>query len=212
MAKGNRTDSRRETKHLQENNSRYKQEIDTYKEYALNRKKNRVHTQEQVTVLYENLCQYIEEQRQQDKPLTVAGAILAAGIDTSIWYRMKNGDYDFLLDEFLDLHDIDLDEAPVDEAGMKYGVVDGVKVLFIEYGEVVKRYMLLLQEQAEQRLYSKGGKVTDIFTLKALHGWQDSPQVINDNRTLNIDLVASPEEAKAALDRLGEARRPIEKK
>lgn len=202
LGKGNRTNSRRETKHLQENNSRYKQEIDSYKQYCENRKKARVHTQEQVKAFYENLCRYIEEQQEQEKPLTVSGAILAVGVDTSIWYRMRNGDFDYRLDEFLDVNGIDLDEAPVDEAGLKYCIVDGQKVLLIEFSEVIKRYMLLLQEQAEQRLYSKGGKVTDIFTLKALHGWQDSPGVVNDNRTLNIDLIATPEEARFALERL----------
>lgn len=204
MAKGNRTDSRRETAHLQANNNRFKKEIDSYKQYCQNRRKNRVYTQERVTSLYDNLCRYIEEQQEQEKPLTVAGAILAAGIDNSIWYRMKDGHYDYRLDEFLDVNGIDLDEAPVDEAGLKYCTVDGQKVLLTEYSEIIKRYMLLLQEQAEQRLYSKGGKVTDIFALKALHGWQDSPQVVHDNRTLNIDLIASPEEARMAMERLKE--------
>ena len=202
MAKGNRTDSRRETAHLRANNSRFKSEIDTYKEYCQNRKKNRVHTQEQVTTLYENLCRYIEEQQEQEKPLTVAGAILAAGVDHSVWYRMRDGEYDYRLDEYLDQHNIELAEAPVDEAGMKFSIVTGRKVLLIEYSDICKRYMLLLQEQAEQRLYSKGGKVTDIFTMKTLHGWQDSPQVFNDNRTLNIDVVASLDEAQAAMERL----------
>lgn len=201
MAKGNRSDSRRETAHLQANNSRYKQEIDTYKTYAENRKKARVHTQEQVLRFYENLCRYIEEQQEQEKPLTVSGAILATCVDTSIWYRMRNGDFDYRLDEFLDVNGIDLDEAPVDEAGLKYCIIEGQKVLLIEFSEVIKRYMLLLQEQAEQRLYSKS-RVGDIFTLKSLHGWQDSPQVVNDNRTLNIDLIATPEEARFALERL----------
>ena len=203
MAKGNRTGSRRETAHLQANNERFRQEINTYKQYAENRRRSRTYKQEQMTVLYESLCEYIKQRQEQEKPLTVAGAILATGIDDTMWYSMRNGDLDYRLDEFLDLHGISLDDAPVDEAGMKYCIVDGEKVLLIEFSALIKRYMLLLQAQAEERLYSKSGKVTDIFALKALHGWQDSSQqTVYDNRTLNLNMVAPLEEAQAAMKRL----------
>ena len=58
--------------------------------------------------------------------------------------------------------------------------------------------MLAVEEQTEERLYSKG-RVGDIFSLKAVHGWQEdnTPQTVN--QTL---VIASPEEAERAIKML----------
>ena len=58
--------------------------------------------------------------------------------------------------------------------------------------------MLAVEEQTEERLYSKG-RVGDIFSLKAVHGWQEdqAPQTVN--QTL---VIATEEQARKAIDLL----------
>ena len=202
--KGNRTDSRRETAHLRAYTRTLSEETESYRKFAENRRKRRRFTQQAAGKFYDLLVAYIEEQAEQGQPLTIAGACLAMGVDVSCFYRMKNGDYDGRLIEFLDEYGIDEDEAEIDERGLPTVEVNGEVCALIAYSDLVKRFLLLLQEQAERRLYSKSGKVTDIFTLRALFGWQDGTTTINDNRSITLNTVAPLEEAAAAMKRLSD--------
>lgn len=58
--------------------------------------------------------------------------------------------------------------------------------------------MLAIEAQTEERLYSKG-RVGDIFSLKAVHGWKEdtAPQTVN--QTL---VIASEEQARQAINLL----------
>lgn len=195
--KGNRTDSRRETDHLKEFSKRQSEDIARYKEQAEKRRKARKYRQEDLGTILARLNDYIHTQTEQEKPLTVAGMIRAAEVGKDTWYRMIGGEYDYRLIEYCDLHDIDIDTIPLD--GIPTATDDdGNEIALIAYSEALQKAMLAIEEQTEERLYSKG-RVGDIFSLKAVHGWQEDshPQQVTNNL-----VIASPEQAKRAIDLL----------
>jgi len=53
--KGNRTKSERNTKHITALSTRYKEELQGYKEFAENRRKNRTLKQEDIKLYYDKL-------------------------------------------------------------------------------------------------------------------------------------------------------------
>jgi hypothetical protein len=203
--KGNRTNSKRETKHLTEASKAISKDIGKYKETAEKVRSKRKYKQEDLTVIYERIKDYIRQRTVTtdgdyiDKPLTVSGMILASGISKATWYEMLKGDYDYRLYEYIDLHNIDLDTITDDIDGIPYVVDDkGAVVLLIVHSEILQKAMLAIEAQTEERLYSKG-RVGDIFSLKAVHGWREeaSPQTVN--QTL---VIASEEQARKAIDML----------
>lgn len=202
--KGNKSSSARETKHLKEYTRQLSAEQAGYRKFAEARRRNRRFTQEALLEFYDLMVEYVTEQIEAGEPLTIAGCCLAMGIDTSCFYRMKAGDYDGRLVEFMSEHGIDEDAVEIDERGLPVVCIDGVKTAFIPYSELIKKYMLLLQEQCEKRLYSNKSSVNDIFALRSLFGWQDGATVVNDNRQITLNKFASLEEAKDALKRLSE--------
>jgi hypothetical protein len=109
---------------------------------------------------------------------------------------MLAGDYDYKLFEYCDLHNIDINS--IDQTTTVVTDEENNDILLITYSQALQKAMLAVEEQTEERLYSKG-RVGDIFSLKAVHGWQEdnTPQTVN--QTL---VIASPEEAERAIKML----------
>ena len=197
MAKGNRSNSKRNTTAIQGYNDKFKQEIDGYKQFAEARRKNRVFTQEQVTVFHEGIKKYFEEKSSDDEPFTISGILLELNLNETIFYRMKNGEYDYRLYEYIDINGIDEADIMYDNENLPYVMSGEKKVLLIPFSEIVEKAYLRLQEQIEERLYEKG-RVGDIFALKSKHGWNDSgdtPHTVN--QTL---VIATEEQARRAIE------------
>lgn len=199
MAKGNRSDSKRNSEHIVALNKQFKEEIQGYKEFAENRRKNRTLRQEDLKSYHDKLFAYIDKCKAEDEPITRAGMMLALGVDQTTFYRILGFEYDYRLYEYIDMNNVSDDDVFVDVSG--YEAVRGVNgevVLLIPYSEILQKAVLMLEEQTEQRLY-KSGKVGDIFALKSLHGWQEDekPQTVNQNL-----IIASPEQARQAINLL----------
>lgn len=200
--KGNRTDSKRETAHLTETMKQFSEDVATYKEIAEKVRQSRKYKQEDVIKVYERLSTYIENQREEDRPLTVSGMIKASGLSKSTWYEMLKGDYDYQLYQVLDIHKIDiadtveeLDTIPVVNTNIND---KEERIMLIVWSEMLQKAMLSIEEQTEERLYSKG-RVGDIFALKSVHNWKEeqSPQTVN--QTL---VIATEEQARKAIELL----------
>lgn len=196
--KGNRTKGQpRNGKWLAEYSKRESEDIGKYKEAAERRRKKRKYRQEDLIGIIQRVNAYIQEQRDSDRPFTVSGMIRAAQVSKSSWYEMLAGEYDYRLIEYCDHHNIDLDSIPT---GATTTITDaeGNEVVLITYAEALQKAMLAVEEQTEERLYSKG-RVGDIFSLKAVHGWQEdqAPQTVN--QTL---VIATEEQARKAIDLL----------
>nr|DAH13064.1 MAG TPA: hypothetical protein [Caudoviricetes sp.] len=197
--KGNRTPGQpRNGVGLAEISRRESAEIAKYREIAEKQRKAKKYKQEDLAGIVKRLNSYITEQTEQEKPLTVAGMIRAAGVSKSAWYEMIGGEYDYRLYQYAEYHNIDIDAVPHTGDIPTLTDSDGEEILLITYREALQKAMLAIEEQTEERLYSKG-RVGDIFSLKAVHGWQEDsqPQSVTNNL-----VIASPEQAKRAIDLL----------
>lgn len=197
--KGNRTPGQpRNGARLAEISRRESEEIAKYRAIAEKQRKAKKYKQEDLAGIVRRLNDYIEEQMANDKPLTVAGMIRSAGVSKDTWYRMICGDYDYHLYQYIDYHNIELDTLPQTDGIPTMKDSNGAEILLISYSEALQKAMLAVEEQTEERLYSKG-RVGDIFSLKAVHGWQEDsqPQQVTNNL-----VIASPEQAKRAIDLL----------
>ena len=198
--KGNRAKGQpRQGKLLTEASKAYSDTLTHYKKLAEERRKASPYRQEEAINMYSRLQQYVAEKTADDKPITVSGLILAARCSSDTWRRMRSGDYDFRLYEYIDMYNVDVDSITEFLDGFPVFIdAQGNRILLITYGTIVQKALLQLQEQTETRLYEKG-RVGDIFALKAQHGWQEdnTPQSVN-----NTLVIASPEQAKRAIDLL----------
>lgn len=194
--KGNRTNSRRNSTVAVAASKQFGDEVSRYKEIAEKMRQKRKIKQEDVYTVYCRLNEYIERQRNGERPLTVAGMIQAAGVSRSTWYEMAGGDYDYQLYQLIDTYNLsptyNIDGIPATDTE-----INGEKqtILLIQWSYLIEKGMLAIEEQTEERLYSKG-RVGDIFALKAVHGWQEEPSPQTVNQTL---VIASPEQAREAI-------------
>lgn len=193
--KGNRTKTGRNPQKAININKQFGEEVAAYKEVAEKIRRAKKYKQEDLAAIYKRIMDYVADKREQDKPITVSGMILASGISRATWYEMLSGDYDYRLYQYIDTHNID-EMARTDIDGMEAVInSEGEVVLLNCYSEILQKAMLMLEEQTEERLY-KSGRVGDIFSLKAIHGWREeqSPQTVN--QTL---VIATEEQAREAI-------------
>lgn len=157
----------------------------------------------------------MDEERGRTKPYTLTGLQIAAGVSDETFRRYAQGiNDDALIDVIKQTTDGQLieDESQIYKAERELisqcykrddlrGYLDFLYLpdarVFsdISFSGVIKRARLLVQQQAEQRLYTRGS-VADIFTLKARYGWQEQ------NTTVHRFEIATSEEAKKALEEL----------
>lgn len=195
--KGNRTRTGRNPAAAIEINKQIGQDISRYKEIAENARKARKWKQEDLAGIHERLKRHIEESS-EEKPLTIGGMILASGMNKDSWYAAANGEYDYRLYEYMELHGIDAASASMTDDGIPYISVDNRVILLICYSEILQKALLMKEAEDERRLLKKG-RVADIFNMKALHNWQEETSPHTVNQTL---VLASPEQARDAIKML----------
>jgi len=187
---------KRNTTEITEYNTRYSNEISEYKAFAEKRRNNRVYKQEQMFSLIEKLSDYVETKHRENKPLTVAGMLLAIGWNTDVWRRARDGDYDYLLEEYISLNDIK-DSDVQDADGLPYVSTANGNVSLIPYSLFVEKASLLIQEEREEKCSStRGNPAGNIFLLKAQHGFREEDTPTTVNQTL---VIADREQATEAL-------------
>ena len=182
------------------------EDIASYKEIAEKVRRNKKYRQEEVLTVYNRLNAYIERQNTEDRPLTVSGMIKASGINKTTWYDMLGGDHDYMLYQLIDTYNIDMDNT-YDIDGIPAVTINingnDAEILLITWRELLEKAMLSIEEQTEERLYSKG-RVGDIFSLKAVHGWQEE----QTPHTVNQTLIIGESDARKAIEALEKARLP----
>lgn len=197
--KGNRTNSKRDSSVMVAASKQFGEEVRRYKEIAEKMRQSRKFKQEEVYNVYKRLNEYIERQREEDRPLTVAGMVNSTGMSKGTWYEMAAGDYDYQLPQLIDTYEL---EPTIEIDGLPATIceINGEKrtILLIPWSFLTEKAMLAIEEQTEERLYSKG-RVGEIFALKAVHGWREEPSPQTVNQTL---VIASPEQARDAIKAL----------
>jgi len=189
-------------------NTWYSQDIEEYKRFAEGRSQSHRFTQEYLTELTEKIIVYIEEQKDADKPITIAGFYLALGIQKKDYFRMKNGEFDYRLFQFMEYKGISPEDIQRDWQEplgyIEYWIdADGQLWVMNTYSEIIEKALLLMQMQTEERLLTakNNSQVSAaIFLLKAKFGWSDKPDV-NIYNTLQYSTTQLPtyEEAKRSL-------------
>lgn len=180
-------------------NAVYSDEVARYKEMALKRKDNSKINQKFISDMYFREKAYVEKCEKTGTPITMSGITMASGLSSKSFKNLRDGEYDYSLHMFADYYEVNLDGEP-------HEYIDGIPavntergVVLLAYGsELIERFCLLHQNQTEIRMY-ENGKVTDIFTLKAQHKWQEEEKQQVQNNTL---VIASESEAKMALSNL----------
>lgn len=160
---------------------------------AENRRKRSPYSAEKQGSLIQKLSDYVESQKAEGKPLTIAGFMLASGIPKKTWYEMRDGRYDASIEEYKMLKGIPEDAE-------NYVTEDGEVLPLVLWSDVIERcYLLAQQEREEACVAGKAGNVIgNIFLLKAHHGLNDQPDHIQHQQ--NIQIVANSEMALKALE------------
>lgn len=172
-------------------------ETNSYKALAESRRAQRVLRQQDAHIMLKKMVDYVEENQNNGKPLTISGLNLAMGVSSKIFHKARHGDFDFYMDEFMELNGYTDDDIEWID-GMPW--IDGV--LMIPYSEIMDYAILRVQEQREIACSSlKGNPVGNIFLLKSQNGLreEDSPQTVN--QTL---VIADADKAREALKLLGD--------
>lgn len=148
-----------------------------FREYMVKRVDRRKYNLEYFTSLYYNVMAYRDS-------LTVAKIILISGMDRKTFYEAKNGKYDDSLAMYLYKEEIEESEAEiVDGLPMHNGVI------LLPPSEIIEKLYLIMEDRiTEELLESKNmPQVTSrIFLKKAVFGYSDQPQTINQTNVLNI--------------------------
>ena len=110
MGKSGKTDR------IEQFNTWFSQDIESYKEFAKNRVAAVRYSQEYLTELAWNIKDYLTEQEKNDTPFTVTGLYVSLGMQKKDYYRAKNGEFDWRLYQFTDFHGITLDEIVLQHA------------------------------------------------------------------------------------------------
>ena len=193
---GNRTNHRPESaEHIGKLNAAFAQELAGYREFAAARRNRRKYTQEGMTDMYTRVCEYAQECERAHAPMTIAGVQMALNTNKDFWSKAQAGEYDFLLEEYLALHNLTEDDFTYIDGEPWHVYTDAdtgecAQVMLIPFSDFVQKVRLILQDQLERNLYTnKGNPAGSIFSLKAQFDWQEdhAPQhlvqqlVIADN-------------------------------
>ena len=148
-----------------------------FREYMVRRIDQRKYNLEFFTGLYYDVLSY-------GKTLTVAKIILISGMDKKTFYKAKNGEYDDSLAMFLYKEGIEESEAEI---------VDGLPVykgiILLPPSEIIEKLYLIMEDRiTEEMLEAKNmPQVTSrIFLKKAVFGYSDQPQTVNQTNILQI--------------------------
>lgn len=150
-----------------------------FRDYMVRRIDTRKYNLEYFTGLFYSVKEYAK-----GNPLSVARIILMSGMDKKTFYEAKNGKYDDSLAMYLYKEGIEESEAEiVDGLPMHNGVI------LLPPSEIIdKLYLMMEAKITEELLQAKNmPQVTSrIFLKKAVFGYSDQPQTINQTNVLNI--------------------------
>lgn len=186
---------------LQEASRDMAERVEHYRKIAERQSKVIKYGQPYAATLRDNLAEYITEQQNRGKPLTIAGMIRASGFSMDTYYRYKKGEADHLLYAYMDGHGISYEQE-----GNEIITQNGEKVFLCRMSEIIKSAELAVQQQREEACSSlRGNPAGNIFLLKAQQDFQDTPpdQRTTNNNTLVMN-ISTLDEAKEAMKRLEE--------
>lgn len=206
MAKGNRNHKSIKPVQYGETAKMWSEEVKGYKAYAEERRSRRKWSQEALGDIYKGIIEYADNCRKNKEPMTIAGTMLATGTNKDVWYKARQGDMDYLLEEFVELNNISDNDIFLDDYNIPWcsftdeNTGEIREVILIYWSEVAKTRDLMIQEQLERNCYTnRGNPAGSIFSLKAQFNWREdeTPQHLVQQL-----VIADLDQAKKALEML----------
>ena len=155
------------------------QKREEFRDYMVRRIDRRKYDLEYFSGLYFNVLSYASEHT-----MSVAQIILMSGMDRKTFYQAKNGKYYDSLAMYLYKEGIEESEAElVDGIPMHNGVI------VLPPSEIIEKLYLIMEAKITEELLAAKNmpQVTSrIFLEKAVFGYTDQPQVVNQTNVLNI--------------------------
>lgn len=188
-------------------------DLQRYKDFAAARRKNRVYHAVNLSERIRRAEEIAEECGKQGKPFTIGQIMIAADIcNNDTWARIKAGEKDYLLFEYIELNNITEEKCLYTEDGTPYieaqdeitgQVVDFPLVLYSDRLEKIYKWQ---ESILEGNLYKSRNMPTvtgSIFGLKNTHKWSDQPQETEKVSRQTL-IIADKSQAMKALDMLRE--------
>lgn len=172
---------------------------DRAKQMVINRRAHSPVRVERIPEMVAAWDEYTRSQQEARRPVTWAGYAMAGGISYDSINRMRQGELDYVVEEYKLTHDLHPDsEYWIDDNGEEH--------ILARFSDLVKSHCELpIMDQLESNCYQlKGNQVGSIFGLKARFGWQDdSPQVQHNTAVV----VADADKARNLLEMINPAKR-----
>ena len=150
-----------------------------FRDYMVRRIDQRRYNLEYFTKLYYDVMSYA-----RTHTMSVAQIILLSGMDRRTFYKARDGMYDDSLAMYLFKEGIEESEAEiVDGLPMHNGVI------LLPPSEIIEKLYLIMEAKVTEELLAAKTmpQVTSrIFLEKAVFGYSDQPQTINQTNVLNI--------------------------
>ena len=146
---------------------------------------------ERTPEVLEAIEDYVEDRRRSGRPLTHAGFMLAMGLTSDVYYKLR--DYDHVIEEYKIIHGLPEDATT-------YTDQDGNERPLVLWSTIKEKCDALIQEQLEENCYTnRGNPAGSIFGLKARFQWSEdgTPQHVVNNL-----VIADGEQAQKALKML----------
>lgn len=179
----------------------YVSDIEGYKKFAEARNKARKYKQEFASTLTERLDAYMEECEAMHKPCSMARMILASGVNRDTFQRMRNGEYDYIAEQYRIEHEHCA--LVIDDFGNEYIInEDGVQVSLVPFSAIIEKSILRLEAMREEACgLTRGNPAGNIFLLKSLHGFKEEQEPKELHQNL---IIADGNRAKDIIKLLGE--------
>jgi hypothetical protein len=194
------------TNAIQEINNAYSKELSGYKARAAAYRNNRKYTPVEITRATYNILDYIKSSINAGKPATIAGIILASGFSKRFYYTAKQGDLDYIQQEYIELNNIDISECETDPDGILFYIDnENNKIVLSPISEIIEKCLLLIENDLQIRTLtdkSMARTTGAIFNLKAVFNYNDKPET--ETKTVNNTLIvnANPEQTAKAMQLL----------
>lgn len=206
MPKGHYKHTQVNSNAIQAINKAYSNEIQGYKDFALDRRNKRRYNIIEISNAMRGIIDYIVECISESKPATIAGCILASGTNKSFYYAARAGEYDYITYEYIANNNIDVTQCNTNKHGLiVYEDSQNNEIILSPCSEIIEKCLLIIEDDLQQRTLndkSMARTTGAIFNLKAVFNYNDKPEETKNvtNNTLIVN--ASPEQANKAMQLL----------
>lgn len=183
----------------------YTDDMETYRRFAEGRRNSTKYTQELLGELYSRMKEYFLTCKETGNPPTIGKLCIALGISKTSLHDMRNGEHDYRLPQYMDLHGVCYEDIRQKEDEffrgfdpLEYWIdPEGNEVLLMTYSEIMLRGIAHIEAEMEENLLKGTKPVGSIFYAKSVFGYSDAPD--RGSQMQEVPRIATREDAENAL-------------